>query len=100
MGRESVTIARSRATGMNGVKQNRITRRAPTVGDLRVAAKQGNSDAEAQDIFLFALLAKCSSAGIERLSVKDDRRIQEGYFRLIADDDDGGTETTRQEVGA
>ena len=85
---DSASIKLSRPTELNGVKQNRIILRVPTIGDLRAAAKHAKDDKEAQEIFLFASLAECSPPDIERLSVKDYNRLQEGYFRLVADDDD------------
>ncbi|MDR0578044.1 MAG: phage tail assembly protein [Candidatus Accumulibacter sp.] len=99
VGQESVTIALSRATEMNGVKQNRITLRVPTVGDLRAASKQAKDDREEQEVILFASLAECGVADIEKLSVVDYNRVQEGYFRLIADGDDDGTETAGAAAG-
>ena len=82
---ESVTVTLSRPTEINGVKQDRITLRTPTVADLRNASKHSKGDVDAQDIFLFASLAECAPADIERLSIKDYNRIKEGYFRLVND---------------
>ena len=39
IGPENITIKLSRPTAMNGVKQDKIALRVPTVGDLRAAAK-------------------------------------------------------------
>lgn len=100
VGADSATVKLSRPIDMNGVKQNQLTMRVPTVGDLRAAAKQNKDDKESQEITLFASLAGCAPADIERLSVADYGRVQEGYFRLIDDDDNGsGTEDAGQATG-
>ena len=96
---DGIGIKLARPTELNGVKQNRITLRIPTIGDLRAAAKHAKDDKEAQEIFLFASLGECSPSDIEKLSVKDYNRVQEGYFRLVADDDDDGTETAGEKTG-
>lgn len=93
VGQENITIKLSRPTPMNGVKQDKLVLRVPTVGDLRSAAKQSKDDKEEQEIFLFASLAECAPSDIERLTIKDYGRVQEGYFRLVDDQDDAaGTE--------
>ena len=99
VGADSVVVKLSRHAEMNGVKQNQINLRVPTVGDLRAAAKQNKDDKEAQEITLFASLAGCAPADIERLTVKDYGRVQEGYFRLIADDYADGTEAAGEASG-
>lgn len=99
IGPENATIKLSRPTTMNGVKQDKIALRVPTVGDLRAAAKHSKDDKEEQEIFLFASLAECAPSDIEKLSVKDYNRVQEGYFRLIADDYADGTETDGEAAG-
>ena len=92
VGQDGIVVKLSRATELNGVKQDRISLRVPTVGDLRAAARHGNGDKETQEIHLFASLASCAPDDIERLTVKDYGRVQEGYFRLITDDDGPATE--------
>ena len=97
---DSLTVKLARPTEINGIKQNRITLRVPTIGDVRAASKQNPDDKEGQEITLFASLAGCSPSDIERLTVKDYGRVQEGYFRLVADQDDtGGTEAAGQTAG-
>lgn len=85
---EAVTIQLSKAAEFNGVQVDRVTLREPTIGDLRTAAKLHKDDKEAQEFHLFASLAECAPGDIERLTVKNYNRIQEGYFRLVADDED------------
>jgi hypothetical protein len=98
-GTENVSIQLSRPTEMNGIKQNRVTLRIPTVGDLRAAAKQANGNNEEQEIILFASLAECATSDIEKLSIKDYKRVQEGYFRLVTDSDGDGIEATGKATG-
>jgi hypothetical protein len=97
---DAATIKLSRPALLNGVKFDKITLRAPTVGDLRASQKLANSDSEYQEIVLFASLSDASPSDIERLSIKDYRRIQEGYFRLIREDDDTGIKNAGEATGA
>lgn len=90
VGPDATVIKLSRPTELNGVKQNQLTLRVPTVGDLRAASRMSKDDKEAQEIALFASLAEVSPTDIERLTLKDYSRVQEGYFRLIADGDESG----------
>lgn len=83
---DNATITLSRAIELNGVRCDRLVLRTPTIGDMRHAARLHKDDKEAQEIQLFANLAECSPADIERLSMRDYGRVQEGYFRLVADD--------------
>jgi hypothetical protein len=99
MGDDSVTVKLSRPTVLNGVKQDKIVIRVPTVGDLRAAAKHGKDDVEEQDVFLFASLADCAPSDIERLSVRDYNRIKDCYFRMVSEDDGPGPEVTGKAAG-
>ena len=99
VGPDSATIKLSRPAVMNGVRKDKMVLRVPTVGDLRAAAKQSKDDREEQEIILFASLAECGVPDIERMSVVNYHRVQEGYFRLIADGDDDGVEATGEAAG-
>lgn len=99
VGPDGAIITLSRQATLNGVKQNRITLRTPTIGDLRAASKHSKDDKEGQEIVLFASLAECAPADIEGLTVRDYNRAQEGYFRLIDDGDGDGVETAGQAAG-
>ena len=92
-------ITLSRPVEINGVKQGQLQLREPTVGDLRAAKKQGGDDNESQEIHLFASLAQCAPADIERLKMRDYARVQVGYFRLNAEDDGPGTQAAGEAVG-
>lgn len=85
IGDDSVTIRLTKPTTMNGVSVDRITMRAPTVGDMRGAAKMAPNDKEEQELVLFASLAGVGKNDIEALRLKDYNRLQEGYFRLLSD---------------
>lgn len=93
---DGVTVTLSRPAEMNGVKQNKLRMRLPTVGDLRAARKQHKDDEEAQEISLFASLGQCGPGDIERLILKDYARVQQGYFRLNAEDSGSGTKEAGQ----
>ncbi|WP_375592170.1 phage tail assembly protein [Chitiniphilus eburneus] len=85
---DAATIQLARAATMNGVRVDRITLRYPTVGDVRAAEKQSPSDQAERELILFANLAGVGPRDLEGLSMRDYRRVQEGYFRLDAADDD------------
>ncbi|MGV8899992.1 MAG: phage tail assembly protein [Burkholderiaceae bacterium] len=89
LGPDGAAVRLSRPTEFNGVKIDRLSLRTPEIGDLRAAKKVAGSDNEQQEIILFASLAGCSPTDIGRLAVKDYNRVQEGYFRLVSDDEDG-----------
>lgn len=89
LGPDGAAVRLSRAAEINGVKLDRLSLRVPEIGDLRAAKKVAGSDNEEQEIILFASLAGCSPADISRLTVRDYNRVQESYFRIIADDEDG-----------
>lgn len=67
---------------MNGVKQNQVIMREPTIGDVRLAKKQGKND-EDTEFYLFASLIGCSPNEVENFTLKNYSRLQEGYFRLV-----------------
>lgn len=96
---EGATVTLSRPAEMNGVKQNKLHLRLPTVADLRAAKKQHKDDDEAQEIFLFASLAQCGPGDIERLIVRDYTRVQTAYFRLNAEDGGPGNQAAGQAAG-
>ncbi|MCL2345567.1 MAG: phage tail assembly protein [Desulfobulbus sp.] len=99
IGPDAATVKLSRPTVLNGVKQDTLVLRTPTVGDLRAAAKRSKDDTEEQDIFLFAALAECAPGDIERLCVRDYNRVKESYFRLVSEDDGSGTEAGSPAAG-
>lgn len=98
VGPDNATVKLSRPSVMNGLKQDKVVLRMPTVGDLRAAAKQSN-DTEEQDAILFASLAECAVADIDKLHVRDYNRIKECYFRLVSEDDDEGTKNGGETAG-
>lgn len=87
---DGATITLTRPADLNGVKQNKVRLRAPTIADLRAAKRKFPDDPEGQEIQLFASLAECSFEEIEVLRLKDYTRVQAGYFRLVAEGDDAG----------
>lgn len=84
---DSVTVTLSKAVELNGVQQDKITLRAPTVRDMRVAQTTGGLDDEQRELNLFASLAEVGVKDLEGLTVKDYTRVQTGYFRLVQDDE-------------
>ncbi|MBD8791213.1 phage tail assembly protein [Pseudomonas syringae] len=71
----------------NGVTVDRLTMRAPSVKDNRIAQKLGAGSAAELEIHLFANLTEVKFTEIELLKERDYRRLQEGYFRLVEEDE-------------
>ncbi|WP_409289487.1 phage tail assembly protein [Pseudomonas sp. KCJK8927] len=84
---DSVTVTLSKPVELNGVQQDKITLRAPTVRDMRAAQTTGGQDDEQRELNLFASLAEVGVKDLEGLTVKDYTRVQTGYFRLVQDDE-------------
>ena len=74
-------------TELNSVKTDRITLRAPTVRDVRTAQATFGNDAEKREMQLFASLAEVGVTDLEDLKLLDYQRIQDGYFRLVNEDE-------------
>lgn len=83
---DQITVQLATPTEVNGVAVDRLTLRAPTVLDSRAARKVGGDDDERTELVLFANLAGCGPGDLERMRLKDYTRVQDAYFRLLADD--------------
>lgn len=84
---EGVTVTLRYPTELNSIKTDRITLRAPTVRDVRTAQATSGNDAEQREMQLFASLAEVSVKDLECLKLLDYQRVQEGYFRLVNEDE-------------
>lgn len=72
---------------INSITVDRLTMRAPSIKDNRVAKEQAGGDNEKHEIILFATLTEAGVKDIEGLKERDYRRLQEGYFRLVNEDE-------------
>ncbi len=84
---DGVTITLTRPRTFNGVEQDKLTMREPTVRDVRVATKNAEYDEEQRELNLFATLAQVGVSDLEALPVKDYNRVQAGYRFLVRDDE-------------
>jgi hypothetical protein len=84
---EGVTVTLRYPTELNSVKTDKITLRAPTVRDVRTAQTTSGNDAEKREMQLFASLAEVGVSDLEHLKLLDYQRVQEGYFRLVNEDE-------------
>ncbi len=84
---EGVTVTLRYPTELNSVKTDKITLRAPTVRDVRTAQATSGNDAEKREMQLFASLAEVGVSDLEHLRLLDYQRVQEGYFRLVNEDE-------------
>lgn len=83
---EGVTVTLRYPTELNSIKTDKLFMRAPTVRDVRTAQATSGNDAEQREMQLFAGLAEVSVKDLECLKLLDYQRVQEGYFRLVSED--------------
>ncbi|GLO23560.1 phage tail assembly protein [Pseudomonas putida] len=83
---ENVTITLTKPVELNGVKQDKITLRAPTVRDIRNSTRTSDGDDEQRELNLFASLAEVHVKELEGLAYKDYNRVAAGYTFLVRDD--------------
>ena len=84
---EGVTVTLRYPTELNSIKTDKIILRAPTVRDVRTAQATSGNDAEQREMQLFASSAEVSVKDLECLKLLDYQRVQEGYFRLVNEDE-------------
>lgn len=84
---ENVTITLTKPVELNGIKQDKITLRAPTVRDIRNSSKTSDGDDEQREMNLFASLAEVGLQDLEGLTYKDYNRVQAGYTFLVREDE-------------
>lgn len=83
---DGVTIHLSKPSSLNGIVADKVTMRAPTVRDVRAASVTANGDEEQRELNLFATLAEVGVKDLDDLHLKDYKRLQSGYFRMVDDD--------------
>lgn len=84
---DGMCVALKYKSEINGITVDRLTMRAPSIKDNRVAKEQAGGDNEKHEINLFATLTESGVKDIEALKERDYRRLQEGYFRLVNEDE-------------
>ncbi|MFP3405675.1 phage tail assembly protein [Pseudomonas sp. SIMBA_065] len=84
---ENVTITLTKPVVLNGIEQDKITLRAPTVRDIRNSSKTSDGDEEQRELNLFASLAEVGLQDLEGLPYKDYNRVQAGYTFLVREDE-------------
>jgi hypothetical protein len=84
---ENVTITLTKPVVLNGIEQDKITLRAPTVRDIRNSSKTSDGDDEQRELNLFASLGDVGVKDLEELAYKDYNRVQAGYTFLVREDE-------------
>ncbi|STQ91722.1 phage tail assembly protein [Iodobacter fluviatilis] len=79
------TIKLSTAIKLNDVLVNQLQLREPTVGDQLDVQVLGKSDAEREQL-MFARLCDCAPNDLRQLTLRDYKKLQDAYFRLLSDD--------------
>ena len=84
---EGVTVMLRYASELNNVRTDSVFMRAPTVRDVRAAVAASGNDAEKREMSLFSSLTGVATKDLETLKLLDWGRLQEGYFRLVNEDE-------------
>ena len=84
---DRVTVTLTSPAQLNGVQQDTITLRAPTVRDIRNSTQTSDGDDEQRELNLFASLAEVGVKDLEGLTYKDYNRISVGYTFLVREDE-------------
>ncbi|BBN53981.1 hypothetical protein TRE132_21060 [Pseudomonas chlororaphis subsp. aurantiaca] len=66
---------------------DKVAMRSPTVREIRAAEAASNGAAEKRELMLFSSLTMIPVADLETLKYRDYRRLQDGYFRLVDEDE-------------
>lgn len=77
-----VDIKLSRPAKLNGVDQEVVRMREPTVGDTEVISEMAGSDAT-REIHAIANLCDLAPADLRKLPQRDFNRLQRGYMTFI-----------------
>jgi Phage tail assembly chaperone proteins, E, or 41 or 14 len=78
----SMTVTLSRGIDISGVLVNTLQMREPVVGDQLAAQKLSGSDAD-KDIFMLANLCMLAPSDIQKLKLRDFKRVQDAYLRFF-----------------
>lgn len=83
---DSATIKLSKIVKVNQVDTDQLIMRSPTVREVRHATKASPDDEEHSEMILFASLTDAGASDLSELSVRDYKRLQAAYFRLVRED--------------
>lgn len=83
---DSAIIKLSKIVKVNQVDTDQLTMRSPTVREVRAATKNASGDEEQIELVLFASLTDAGQDDLGELSVRDYKRLQAAYFRLVRED--------------
>lgn len=83
---EAATVTLSYPCEINGMKIDQLTLRNPTIREVRAAGAVSGDDEELRELTLFATLAEAGVKDLEGLKVRDYKRLQTAYFRLVRED--------------
>jgi hypothetical protein len=84
---EGVTVTLAYKANFNGVTIDKLTLRAPSVRDVEAARIAGGGEYEKMEKNLFCSLLTATESELLSLKMKDYKRLQAGYFRLVEEDD-------------
>ncbi|PFG58888.1 phage tail assembly protein [Pseudomonas poae] len=83
---DSATIKLSKIVKVNQVDTDQLVMRSPTVREVRHATKACPDDEDQSEMILFASLTDAGANDLCELSVRDYKRLQAAYFRLVRED--------------
>lgn len=82
----TASVVLSKPINANDIQVDRLTLRSPTIREVRVATKAAPDDEEQSELILFASLSDSGVKDLEGLTVRDYKRVQTAYFRLVRED--------------
>lgn len=84
---EGAQVLLSTPSAVNGVKVDRLSMRSPTIREVRAAEASVPDDEDKREFVLFGGLTEAGHLDIEGLTVRDYKRLQTAYFRLVKEDE-------------
>lgn len=84
---DGVIVTLRKPIVIDGVTVDKLTMREPTVRDIRAAGAIANGDDEVRELNLFSSLTQVGQSTLESIGVRNYNRLQEGYFRVVEDDE-------------
>lgn len=84
---EGAHVQLSTPSEINGIKVDRLSMRSPTIREVRAAEAAVPEDVDKREFMLFGTLTESGIQDIEGLTVRDYKRLQAAYFRMVKEDE-------------
>lgn len=84
---DGVIVTLRKPIVIDGVTVDKLTMREPTVRDIRAASAMANGDDEVRELNLLSSLTQVGQGALDSIGLRNYKRLQEGYFRVVEDDE-------------